>query len=70
IFVPWGISSSIAIPALGIGFVLLVAKTSILATFISFFESSIAKWRLFRIPDLVAVAIASSMIGIILYYIK
>ena len=70
IFVPWGISSSITIPALGIGFVSLFAKISILAIFIAYFESSIAKWRLFRIPDLVAVAIASSMIGIILYYIK
>jgi formate hydrogenlyase subunit 4 len=70
IFVPWGISSSITILALGIGFVLLFAKISILATFIAYFESSIAKWRLFRIPDLIAIAIASSMIGIILYYIK
>lgn len=70
IFIPWGISSSITIPALGIGFVSLFAKISILAIFIAYFESSIAKWRLFRMPDLVTIAIASSMIGIILYYVK
>jgi formate hydrogenlyase subunit 4 len=69
IFVPWGISSSITITTLGIGFVSLVAKVSLLAVVIAYLESSIAKWRLFRIPDLVAIAIASSMIGIVLYYL-
>lgn len=69
IFVPWGISSSITIPTLSIGFISLVAKISLLAVIIAYLESTIAKWRLFRIPDLVTIAIASSMIGIVLYYL-
>ncbi len=69
IFAPWGISSSITIPTLGIGFISLVAKISLLAVFMAYLESTIAKWRLFRIPDLVTIAIASSMIGMVLYYL-
>lgn len=69
IFVPWGISSSVSISALGIGLLAFVAKASMFAIFVAFLESSVAKWRLFRIPDLIAMAIASSMIGIVFYFL-
>ena len=69
IFAPWGISSSITVATLGIGFISLVAKISLLAVIIAYLESTIAKWRLFRIPDLITIAIASSMIGMVLYYL-
>ncbi|HXG13701.1 MAG TPA: NADH-quinone oxidoreductase subunit H [Candidatus Nitrosotenuis sp.] len=69
IFVPWGISSSVLIPTLAVGFLTFVAKISLLAILIAFLESSVAKWRLFRIPDLVAIAVASSMIGIVFSYL-
>ncbi|MDE1829873.1 MAG: NADH-quinone oxidoreductase subunit H [Thaumarchaeota archaeon] len=69
IFVPWGISSSILPLALGIGLLAFVIKVSTLAVGVAFLESSVAKWRLFRLPDLVAIAIASSMIGLVFYYL-
>lgn len=69
IFIPWGISSYTLVPALAVGFLAFVAKISLLAIFIAFLESSVAKWRLFRIPDLIAIAIASSMIGIVFCYL-
>jgi formate hydrogenlyase subunit 4 len=69
IFVPWGISSSVSVPALGIGILAFVVKISIFAVFVAFTESSIAKWRLFRLPDLISIAIASSMIGIVFFYL-
>lgn len=68
IFIPWGISSSI-LPTLGIGFLAFVTKVSLFAIFVAFLESTVAKWRLFRIPDLIAISVASSMIGIVFVYL-
>ncbi len=69
IFVPWGISSSILLPSLAVGFFMFAGKISLFGIFVAFLESSVAKWRLFRIPDLIAIAIATSMIGIVLCYL-
>lgn len=69
IFIPWGISSSTLVPTLAVGFLTFVAKISLLGILVAFLESSVAKWRLFRIPDLIAIAIASSMIGIVFCYL-
>ena len=69
IFVPWGISSSVTPSAIGIGMLAFVIKVSTLAVGVAFLETSLAKWRLFRLPDLVAIAIASSMIGLVFYYL-
>lgn len=69
IFIPWGISSSITTESLVFGLGLFVIKISLLAVLIAFFESSMAKWRLFRLPDMVAISMASSMIGIVFYYL-
>lgn len=69
IFVPWGISSSAQLTAIGIGLAAFFIKVSALAIGVAFLESSVAKWRLFRLPDLVSIAIASSMIGLVFYYL-
>lgn len=69
IFIPWGISTSTFVLTLAFGFLMFVAKISLFAIFAAFLESSVAKWRLFRIPDLTAIAIASSMIGIVFCYL-
>jgi len=69
IFVPWGISASILLPTLAIGFLLFFGKISLFGILVAFLESSVAKWRLFRIPDLIAIAVASSMIGIVFCYL-
>ena len=69
IFAPWGISSSVTPTAIGIGLLAFVIKVSTLAVGVAILESSVAKWRLFRLPDLVTMAIASSMIGLVFYYL-
>lgn len=69
IFVPWGISSSILLSYLAVGFLTFIGKISLFGIFVAFLESSVAKWRLFRIPDLIAIAIATSMVGIVLCYL-
>jgi formate hydrogenlyase subunit 4 len=69
IFIPWGISPSVSATSLGVGFLAFVAKVSVFAISVAFLESSVAKWRLFRLPDLITVAIASSMIGLVFYFL-
>ncbi|SRR5579875_82612 len=69
IFVPWGMASSASPYSIGIGMATFVIKVAALAVGVAFLESSVAKWRLFRLPDLVAIAIASSMIGLAFYYL-
>lgn len=70
IFIPWGISSSLLLSSLIVGFLTFIGKISLFGTFVAFLESSVAKWRLFRIPDLIAIAIATSMIGLVIYYLQ
>jgi len=69
IFAPWGIAKSVSIETVGIGFAVFLVKASVTAMLIAFIETRVAKWRLFRIPDLITIAIASSMIGIVFFYI-
>lgn len=71
LFVPAGAPSSAA--GLGLGPVVVGAgtfsvKLALLSAFVAFIETRVAKWRLFRLPDLLAVAIASSMLGVIFFY--
>ncbi|HEX5458271.1 MAG TPA: NADH-quinone oxidoreductase subunit H [Candidatus Nitrosotalea sp.] len=69
IFAPWGIATSVSMASIAIGLVSFVVKVAVLAIGIAFLESSVARWRLFRLPDLISMAIASSMIGVVFYYL-
>ncbi len=70
LFIPFGMSTSVSLAVLGIGLVAFLAKTMFVSAFIAFIETKVAKWRLFRVPDLIAIAIASSMVGVIFFYLK
>lgn len=69
IFVPFGISTDVSTLTVGLGLIAFVIKTVLFGILIAFLETKVAKWRLFRIPDLIAIAIASSLIGITIFYI-
>lgn len=70
LFIPAGIPASLdsgwSAAAGAAGF---VAKVVLLAMLVAYVETRAAKWRLFRVPDLLAMAIASSMIGVIFFYL-
>lgn len=70
LFIPFGMSTTASWIVLGIGLVAFLAKTMFVSVFIAFIETKVAKWRLFRVPDLIAIAIASSMVGVIFFYLK
>ncbi len=69
IFIPWGIADSFSWSEISFGMVSVILKIISLGILISFIETRIAKWRLFRVPDLIAISIASSMIGVIFFFI-
>ncbi|MCL4435780.1 MAG: NADH-quinone oxidoreductase subunit H [Thaumarchaeota archaeon] len=69
IFFPWGIATSLSATAIEEGLLIFVAKALTIGVIMAFIETRVAKWRLFRIPDLISIAIASSMVGVVFFYI-
>lgn len=70
LFVPFGMSTVTSFAILGVGLVFFIAKTAFFSILIAFIETKVAKWRLFRVPDLISMSIASSIIGVIFFYLK
>jgi formate hydrogenlyase subunit 4 len=70
LFVPVGMPASFnANWSAAAGAAAFLAKVILLAMLVAYVETRVAKWRLFRLPDLLAMAIASSMIGVIFHYL-
>ena len=71
LFLPLGMPASVdAAPLpLGMGAVAVLAKVGLLAVVVAFVETRVAKWRLFRVPDLLTVAIACAMVGMVFFYL-
>jgi len=69
VFIPWGISTSFSIFEMITGLLVFLVKIISLSVLIAFIESKVAKWRLFRIPDLISLSIAVSMLSVIFLYI-
>ena len=69
IFFPWSFAEQISLVGISLGMLVFIAKVSALASLIAFIETRVAKWRLFRVSDLIAMAISSSMIGVIFFFL-
>jgi formate hydrogenlyase subunit 4 len=71
LFLPLGMPTSIDVGVLplGLGALASLAKVALLATAVAYMETRVAKWRLFRVPDLLTAAIASAMVGMIFFYL-
>ncbi len=68
-FFPVGIATSVTAAALIVGAVSLLAKVVVLAVVVAVIESTNAKLRLFRVPELLMVAFILSLLALILYFI-
>ncbi len=66
---PWGIALSADVASMSVGLAAFIGKALLFAVLLTLLEVSVAKWRLFRIPDMIAMAVASLMIGMVLFYI-
>lgn len=66
VFLPWGWTSSLAPIALAAALFMLLAKTIVVACAIALIESSMAKFRIFRVPDLLFTSFVLGVIAILL----
>ncbi len=69
IFFPWGIASGLSIAGITIALIVFIAKIIILGIFMAMVETSTAKWRLFRLPDLLSTSLMLSFLAIVSYII-
>ena len=68
-FLPWGIATGFTFPGLIISFALYLVKIGFFALAIVILESSLAKVRLFRIPNLLGTSFILSVLAIISFYV-
>ena len=71
IFVPFGMADSAdaGLVALGVGAAAALAKVGLVAGATAYLETRVAKWRVFRLIDLLALAVASGMVGMVFHYL-
>lgn len=66
LFFPYGIASDTSIGAIILGVIVLLVKILIMSTIVGVIESSMAKLRFFRLPDLLITSIVLSSVAIVL----
>jgi formate hydrogenlyase subunit 4 len=68
IFFPIGIITNFTILGALVAIIIFIIKLLIFAAIIAIIESSMAKFRLFRVPDLLWIAFMLSLLGIIIHF--
>lgn len=66
LFLPWGLSLSLTPVGLLVSFAAFFIKSSVLAVIVGIFESSTAKLRFFRLPNLFLIAFFLSLLTILI----
>jgi len=71
VFVPWGMAASEAgLTALAIGMVAYVIKLAAGGFLLALFETSIAKMRVFRVPEFLGAALMLGLLGTLLLFVS
>jgi formate hydrogenlyase subunit 4 len=71
VFVPWGLAPAGApLHVHLIGAALYVAKLAVAGVLLAGFETSIAKMRVFRVPDLLGAALMLGVLGTLLRFVS
>ena len=65
LFVPWGMASSDSIAALAIAGGAWVVKMAVLAIVLAALESSVAKLRMYRVPEFLGMATAAAILAVV-----
>jgi formate hydrogenlyase subunit 4 len=65
LFFPWGIATAVSIPQLALGLAVLAGKTAAIAAGIALTEVSMAKLRLFRVPELLSGAFVLAVLAVV-----
>jgi formate hydrogenlyase subunit 4 len=71
LFAPWGIEAAgAAVPALALGAAVYVGKLAIGGFLLALFETSIAKMRVFRVPQFLGVALMLGLLATLLRFVS
>src|SRR6201984_2073790 len=71
LFVPWGIENAdAAVPTLAIGIGAYVAKLAVGGFLLGLFETSIAKMRVFRVPEFLGAALMLGLLATLLRFVS
>jgi formate hydrogenlyase subunit 4 len=71
IFTPWGIAANGAgFAGYAVGFASYLVKLAVGATLLVLFETSIAKMRVFRVPEFLGVALMLGLLGTLLLFVS
>jgi formate hydrogenlyase subunit 4 len=71
LFLPWGLAGNNADPAAyGIGIAAYLGKLVIAASALAFFETTIAKMRVFRVPDFLGAALMLGLLATLLMFVS
>jgi formate hydrogenlyase subunit 4 len=63
LFVPWGLATTLQPLPVAMGLVAIAIKVLVLATLLAVLETRIAKLRLFRVPELLAVSFTLALLA-------
>lgn len=69
IFFPWGIATKISAAGIAVGLLVFLVKIVVLGAIMAMVETSTAKWRLFRLPDLLSVSLMLSFLSLVSFII-
>ena len=71
LFAPWGIAlSGHGISAYLVGAFSYVGKLAVGGLLLAFFETTIAKMRVFRVPDFIGIALMLGLLGVLLLFVS
>ncbi|MBR0719538.1 respiratory chain complex I subunit 1 family protein [Bradyrhizobium liaoningense] len=71
VFVPWGTATADAgVAALAVGALLYLGKLAVLGFLLALFETSIAKMRVFRIPEFLGAALMLALLATLLRFVS
>ena len=68
LFLPWGVAHTIEPLPVAVSFVTLALKVSVLAVTIALLETSVAKLRLFRVPELLSGSFTLALLAVISFF--
>jgi formate hydrogenlyase subunit 4 len=71
LFAPWGIETAdAALPALAIGIAAYIGKLAVGGSLLGLFETSIAKMRVFRVPEFLGAALMLGLLATLLRFVS
>lgn len=68
-FLPWGVATELTAAAIAWGLLVLLAKLAAMAVVVAVIESSMAKLRLFRLPNLLTGAFILAFLAVMSYFV-